>query len=130
MTRGNAKTSTFTAGIRAEKSSEKDKWTTYLNTLWNRNRVVNTDVTTSNAVWGGVRYDRNITSKLFAFGSYDFERDIPPLLRFRSVVGGGLGYHLIKNDQTELDVFGDAAWNKSWYIGTTTSSAEILVGNT
>lgn len=130
MSRGNAVTTTFTAGIRAEKSGERDKWTTYLNTLWNRNRVAGLDITASNAVWGGVRYDRNITGKLFAFGSYDFERDIPQLLRFRSVVGGGLGYHVIKNDKTELDVFGGLAWNKSWFIGATTSSAEVLVGNT
>lgn len=130
MSRGNAVTTTFTAGLRAERSTDKDKWTVYLNSLWNRNRVAGLDVTASNAFWGGVRYDRNITSKLFAFGSYDFERDIPQLLKYRSVAGGGLGYHVIKNDKTELDVFGGAAWNKTWFIGATTSSAEVLVGNT
>lgn len=130
FTSGNSTTRTFTAGIRAEKSSEQDKWTTYLNSLWNRNRVAGLNVTTSNAIWGGLRYDRNVTKKLFVFGSYDFERDIPQLLRFRSVVGAGVGYHVIKNDKTELDVFGGAAWNKTWFVGTTRSSAEILVGNT
>lgn len=131
FTSGNSKTSTFTAGVRAEKSSENDKWTAYGNSLWNRNRVAGLNVTTSNAIWGGLRYDRNITKKVFAFGSYDFERDKPQLLKFRSVVGGGLGYHAIKNDQTELDFFGGAAWNKTWFTtGATRSSAEILVGNT
>ncbi len=130
FTSGNTRTSTFAAGVRAEKSGENSKWTTYGNTLWSRNKVGLVNVTTSNAIWGGLRYDRNITKKLFAFGSYDFERDKPQLLNFRSVLGAGLGYHAIKNDQTELDVFGGAAWNKTWYVGPNTSSAELLVGNT
>lgn len=130
FTSGNADTATFTAGVRAEKSAEKDKWTTYLNTLWNRNKVAGINVTTSNAIWGGLRYDRNITKKLFGFGSFDFERDKPQKLNFRSVIGAGLGYHAIKNDKTELDFFGGAAWNRTWFIGSTRSSAELLVGNT
>ena len=130
LTSGNADTATFTAGVRAEKSGENDKWTTYLNTLWNRNKVAGVNVTTSNAIWGGLRYDRKISGRLFGFGSFDFERDKPQLLNFRSVIGGGLGYHVIKNDQTELDVFGGAAWNRTWFVGSTRSSAEILVGNT
>lgn len=131
FTSGNSKTSTFTAGVRAEKSSEKDKWTAYGNSLWNRNRITGVNVTTSNAVWGGLRYDRNITKKLFGFGSYDFERDQPQRLNFRSVVGAGLGYHAVKNENTELDFFGGAAWNKTWFVGNVTkSSAEALVGNT
>lgn len=130
FTSGNSKTSTFTAGARAEKSSTKDKWTVYANSLWNRNKVGSTNVTTSNAIWGGLRYDRNITKKLFVFGSYDFERDRPQKVNFRSVLGAGLGYHAIKNDKTELDLFGGAAWNNTWFIGPNRSSAEALVGNT
>ena len=130
FTSGNTKSATFTAGVRAEKSSDSDKWTTYMNSLWNRNRVGLVDVTTSNAVWGGLRYDRNITKKVFAFGSFDFERDRPQLLNFRSVIGAGLGYHAIKNDRTELDVFAGAAWNKTWFVGANPSTAEVLVGNT
>jgi putative salt-induced outer membrane protein YdiY len=129
FTSGNSKTSTFTAGVRAEKSSIKDKWTVYANSLWNRNKVGSTNVTTSNAIWGGLRYDRNITKKLFIFGSYDFERDRPQKVNFRSVLGAGLGYHAIKNEKTELDLFGGAAWNNTWYIGPNKSSAELLVGN-
>ncbi len=131
LTSGNSKTNTLTAGVRAEKSGENDKWTFYTNALRSRNRVGLVNVTTSNAIWGGLRYDRNITKKVFAFGLYDYERDIPQSLKYRSVVGGGLGYHAIKNDQTELDFFGGAAWNKTWFTtGLTRSSAEVLVGNT
>jgi putative salt-induced outer membrane protein YdiY len=130
LTGGNSKTSTFTAGVRAEKSGESNKWTTYLNSLWNRNRIGNSNVTTSNAIWGGIRYDKNINKKTFVFGLYDFERDRPQRVNFRSVLGAGLGYHAVKNDKTELDLFGGAAWNKTWFIGPNRSSAEVLVGNT
>lgn len=129
-TSGNSRTMIFTSGVRAEKSGENDKITTYFNALWNRNRVADINLTTSNAIWGGVRYDRNISKKWFAFGSFDFERDKPQLLNFRSVLGAGLGYHAIKNDRTELDVFSGAAWNRSWFFGPNTSSAEVLIGNT
>lgn len=130
FTSGNTKNTLVTAGIRAEKSGDKDKWTTYLNALWNRNRVGGLNVTTSNAIWGGLRYDRNLTKKWFAFGSFDFERDKPQRLNFRSVVGAGLGYHLIKSERTELDIFSGAAWNRTWFLGAAnTSSAEILIGN-
>lgn len=131
LTSGNADTSTFTAGIRAEKSGKSDKWTTYLNSLISRNRVADVNVTTSNAIWGGLRYDRNLTKKIFAFASYDFERDKPQRLNFRSVLGAGLGYHVIKNEKTELDVFSGAAWNRTWFVGAdNTSSAEVQIGNT
>ncbi|HMS40583.1 MAG TPA: DUF481 domain-containing protein [Pyrinomonadaceae bacterium] len=130
FTRGNSKTSTIVAGIRAEKSGDNDKWTTYLNGLYNRNRAGGLNVTTSNAIWGGLRYDRNLTKKWFAFGSYDFERDKPQRLNFRSVLGGGLGYHFIKNERTELDLFSGAAWNRTWFLdAANTSSAEVLFGN-
>lgn len=130
FTAGNARTATFTSGIRAERSSEKDKWTVYLNSLWNRNRVAGVNLTTSNAIWGGLRYDRNLTKKFFVYGAYDFERDIPQLLNFRSVAGGGAGYHVIKNDRAELDVFSGLAWNRSWFVGPNTSAAEFVVGDT
>jgi len=130
LTSGNTKTALVTAGIRAEKSGDKDKWTTYLNALWNRNRVGGLNVTTSNAIWGGLRYDRNLTKKWFAFASFDFERDKPQRLNFRSVVGAGLGYHLIKSERTELDLFSGAAWNRTWFLDAgNTSSAEVLIGN-
>jgi hypothetical protein len=41
-----------------------------------------------------------------------------------------LGYHAIKNDRTELDLFSGVAWNRTWLVGApNTSSAEILFGN-
>lgn len=130
-TSGNSRTSTFTAGVRAERTTTRDKWTAYLKGLVNRNRVTGTNVTTSNAMWGGIRYDRNFSKRMFVFGTYDFERDKPQKLNFRSVLGAGIGDHLVKRDRTEIDLLAGAAWNRTWRVGSNdTTIAEALFGNT
>jgi putative salt-induced outer membrane protein YdiY len=129
LTSGNSSNTLFTAGMRAEKPGESSKWTTYANTLWNRNKIGALNQTTSNAIWGGLRYDRNITKKVFAFGSFDFERDRPQRLNMRTVLGGGLGYHAIQNDRTSLDLFSGLAYNRTWYVGPNKNAAELLIGD-
>ncbi len=129
FTTGNSRTSQMTTGLRATKTGTKDKLTVYSRSLWNSNRNA-TVSTTQNAVWGGARYDRRLSEKTFGFISYDFERDRPRKLYFRSVPGGGLGHHLIKNDRTELDVLVGGGWNRTWQVGPNTDTPEALAGNT
>jgi putative salt-induced outer membrane protein len=129
FTTGNSRTSQMTTGLRATKTGTKDKLTVYSRSLWNSNR--NSSVsTTQNAVWGGARYDRRLSDRTFGFVSYDFERDRPRKLILRSVPGGGLGHHLIKNDRTELDVLVGGGWNRTWQVGPNTDTPEALAGNT
>lgn len=129
FTTGNSRTSQMTTGLRATKTGTKDKLTVYSRSLWNSNRNASVS-TTQNAVWGGARYDRRLSEKTFGFISYDFERDRPRKLYFRSVPGGGLGHHLIKNDRTELDVLVGGGWNRTWQVGPNTDTPEALAGNT
>jgi putative salt-induced outer membrane protein len=124
-TSGNSRTSTLASGIRATKTGVTDRLTVYVRSLWNSNRLA-AQHTTQNAVWGGFRYDRDINRNMFGFGSWDFERDRPRGLKFRSVIGGGFGHHTIKNDRTELDVLLGLAWNRAWQIGSFTDTPEIL----
>jgi putative salt-induced outer membrane protein len=124
-TTGNSKTSTLATGIRASKSGRNDKLTAYVRSLLNNNRKA-FQRTTQNAVWGGFRYDRDINARMFGFGSWDFERDRPKRLNFRSVIGGGIGHHMIKNDRTELDLMAGLAWNRAWQIGPDTDTPEAL----
>ena len=128
-TTGNSRTSTLTTSIRAGKTGGRDKLTVYARSLWysNRNAVV---ATTQNAVWGGARYDRNLSDRTFGFGSFDFERDRPRNLYFRSVIGGGIGHHIARNDKTEIDVLIGGAWNRTWQVGPNTDTPEVLAGNT
>lgn len=125
FTSGNSNTSTLTSGVRASKAGHSDKLTVYARSLWNSNRNA-VQSTTQNAVWGGFRYDRDLNRKLFSFGSWDFERDRPKRLNFRSVIGGGLGNHTIKNDRTELDLLVGLAWNRAWQVGANSDTPESL----
>lgn len=130
FTSGNTKTTTMSSGIRAVKNGGDDKLTVYARNLWNSNRNSGRQITTQNAVWGGLRYDRDLNDRLFAFGSFDFERDRPKKLNFRSVLGGGIGHHTVKNERTELELIFGGAWNRTWQVGPNTDTPEALAGNT
>jgi putative salt-induced outer membrane protein YdiY len=129
FTSGNTRTLTLTSGIRGVKSGQNDKLTLYLRSLWNRSRTGTDNRTTSNAVWGGVRYDRNVNDRMFGFGAFDFERDSPNKLYFRSVLGGGLGDHILKNKQSEWDMLLGSAWNHTWQLGKNVDIPEAHAGS-
>lgn len=128
FTSGNSNNSTMTTGVRAVKSGGRDNLTVYARSLWNSNRGGGRMVTTQNAFWGGARYDRNLERELFAYGSYDFERDRPKGLNLRSVVGAGVGRHVLKNEITQLDLLLGGAWNRTWQTGDNTDTPEAVAG--
>jgi len=127
-TSGNSNTTTLATGLRAVKNGGSDKLTVYVRSLWHSNHGSGQLLTTQNAFWGGGRYDRNLARRVFGFVSYDFERDRPKKLNFRSVVGGGLGHHLVKNERTEIDVLAGAGWNRTWQTGPNSDTPEALFG--
>jgi len=130
LTTGNSKTSAFTAGARAVRETTKDKITVYANAIQASNRTTGVKVTTAKAVWFGGRYDYNINKKLFVFGSADFESDAQQLLDLRMVLGGGFGYRAIRNEKTQLDIFGGADYNREYYkTGLRSNSAELMIGD-
>ena len=129
-TSGNSNYTTMSTGLRAVKTGDRDNLTVYARSLWYSNRNSGQMITTQNAFWGGVRYDRNLDRKKFGFISYDFERDKPRKLHLRSVTGGGLGLHMIKNEATEFDVLLGGAWNRTWQQGENTDTPEGLAGAT
>lgn len=130
-TSGNSANTTMTTGLRAVKTGHRDNLTVYARSLWNTNRGGSEHVTTQNAFWGGARYDRDINDRMFSFISYDFERDRPQKLNFRSVAGGGIGRHWIKGEDTQMDVLLGAAWNRTWIKnGQNTDSPEMINGVT
>ena len=129
-TSGNSNYTTMSTGLRAVKAGGKDNLTVYARSLWYSNRNSGRMVTTQNAFWGGSRYDRSIDRTNFGFVSYDFERDAPRGLNFRSVAGLGVGRHVVKNEMTELDVIVGGAWNRTWQRGDNPDTPEGLAGAT
>jgi putative salt-induced outer membrane protein YdiY len=128
---GNSTNTTMATGLRAVKSGGRDNLTIYARSLWNSNHGTGRMVTTQNAFWGGARYDRDINDRMFSFISYDFERDRPQKLSFRSVAGGGIGRHWIKGEDTQMDVLLGGAWNRTWKTnGENTDTPEMINGVT
>lgn len=125
-TRGNSNNLTMTSGLRAVRVNPQGGMSVYFRSLWNNAHTAG--LTTQNAFWGGARYDRNLTRKMFGFLSYDFERDKPRRLSFRSVAGAGAGHRTIKNDRTELEIFAGLGWNRTWQAGADTDTPEGLAG--
>ena len=94
-----------------------------------KNEVNDVSQTTANAIRGGARYEYNLTKRLFAFGFADFEYNEIQLLDLRMVLGGGLGYNVVKNERTDFSVFGGGSYNHEAFANDTTrNSAEIIVG--
>lgn len=129
-TSGNSNNVTMSTGLRASKATPDGGLTIYVRSLWNSNHGTNANVTTQNAFWGGLRYDRTIDKRLFSFISYDFERDKPKRLDFRSVAGGGIGHRTIKGERTELELLVGGAWNRTWQFGNDSDTPEAIAGLT
>jgi putative salt-induced outer membrane protein len=129
-TQGNADTTTINLGLNAVRATTRDKTTAYVTQLYSANSTAGVSLTTANAVRGGIRYDLNLTQKLFAFAFTDLEFDEFQSLDLRFVAGGGPGYHVIKNERTLFDIFGGGSYNKEFFsTGLRRSSGEVLVGD-
>lgn len=135
-TRGNSETLTFTTGMSAARTTSRDKISAYITTLFAKNSAGGVSVTTAEAARGGVRFDLNLSQRTFAFGFTDLEYDKFQRLDLRNVIGGGVGYHVLKTERTAFDVFGGAAFNQEFFaedparplLDVTRRSAELLVG--
>jgi putative salt-induced outer membrane protein YdiY len=106
LARGNSDTTNLALGFNAERPTTADKWTIQAASLYSTSVTNGISSTSANALGGFIRYDRNLTKKLFAFGlfagSYDHAQD----LNVRISPSGGLGYHLIASPVTTLDLLG------------------------
>ncbi len=118
LSRGNSKTRNLSVGFNAVHPTSKDKITLYANSIFASNDKEGiTPHTTANAIFGGARYDRNISARLFAFANADFQYDEVQTLDLRSLFGGGVGFHVVKTDHTTLDLLGGANYTRDKYAG-------------
>jgi putative salt-induced outer membrane protein YdiY len=125
LTGGNSETKNLAIGFLAARQSLKSKLGMYANTVYATstttvvtiNPFTNTKFTstTANTEAGGIRYDHDLQPKIFAFAAADFFADALQGLNLRSVFGGGLGYHAIKNDGTTLDFLGGLNYTRESY---------------
>ena len=128
-TRGNSSTTTVNIGMDAVRKTSRDKIEATLTSLYATNKTSGVKVTTADAIRGSVSYSLNVSQRAFAFGFLSPEFDKFQHLDLRLVVGGGLGYHVVKTERTSFDVFGGATLNKEFFSnGLHRTSGELLGG--
>jgi putative salt-induced outer membrane protein YdiY len=112
---GNSRSLSITNAIVAARETAKDKISVYFNQLYAKGLVGKTVGITAQSLRGGWKYDRNINPRTFFTVFDDYENDKFQNLKFRGVFGGGLGFHAVKRDRSQLDLLGGIALNHESY---------------
>jgi putative salt-induced outer membrane protein YdiY len=129
LTRGNSQTKNLALAFNANRKTLHDKLTLYANSVFATNDAPGaTPSTSADAKQGGIRYDHDITPRLFAFVSGDFQSDSLQSLNLRSVFGGGLGLHVIKREATTLDLLGGGNFTHESYDAFSRNLGAITFG--
>ncbi len=100
-----------------------DKITLYVSSINTRNDLAS-PTTVASLVQGGLRYDRNLRPRVFAYGAADFMSNALQFLDLRGVYGGGFGYHAIKSETTTLDFLGGLNYTHETY-----SNGKLIPGS-
>jgi putative salt-induced outer membrane protein YdiY len=129
LTRGNSQTKNLALAFTADRKTSNDEITLYTNSVYATNDAPGAiPATTANTIQGGIRYDRDLTKRLFAYVGADFQTDDLQGLNLRSVLGGGLGFHAIKNDLTTLDFLGGLNYTRENYVTLQRNFAALSLG--
>ncbi|MFY9659272.1 MAG: DUF481 domain-containing protein [Terriglobales bacterium] len=108
LTAGNSETKNLNIGFNAIRTGFHDKLILYETTNYAATSKLALQPipsqTTANSNGGGIRYDRDVTPRVFGFVSGDFFNNSPQDLDLRYILGGGIGFHAIKTANTTLDL--------------------------
>ena len=113
LARGNSESLSISTGVNLARTTTTDKLVLYTTTVYTKDDILN--AITANAVQGGIRYDHNLTKKLFAYIAGDFEHDDLQKLDIRAIPSAGLGLHVINSPRAVLDILGGASWTHESY---------------
>jgi len=114
VARGNSQTENLAVAFNAVHATLNDKITLYASSIDTKNDLA-TPSTVANLETGGLRYDRNVNPRLFAFGGADFMSNALQDLDLRAVYSGGFGFHAIKSDRTVLNILGGINYTHETY---------------
>jgi putative salt-induced outer membrane protein YdiY len=127
LTRGNSQTKNLALAFTADRKTAGDHLGLYANSVFAGNDAPGA-ATTAQATQSGARYDRNFDSRLFSFGSADFQTDALQSLDLRSVLGAGLGLHAIRGDRTTLDILAGGNYTRENYSSLQRDVAAVTLG--
>jgi len=128
LARGNSDTTNFDTGFTLDRKTTSDHIGVYESSLYSSNGLPGGGVT-ANAIFGGARYDHNITDKLFGFVSGDFTHDELQGLNLQQIYSGGLGWHAISTSTTTFDLLGGFNYTRDSYGATPTTPAPTVTRN-
>jgi len=115
--------------LNLNRKTQRDQIKAYESSAYATNGLPGGGVT-ANAILGGVRYERNITQKLFVFGAGDFTHDELQGLDIRQIYTVGLGWHVIdRSNVTTFDVLAGINYTREHYSGTATIPAPTVTRN-
>jgi len=114
LARGNSETENLALAFNAVHTSLNDKITLYANSIYTKNNL-STPSVGANVQQGGLRYDRNLNPRSFAFAGGDFSSNALQFLDLRQVYTGGFGFHAIKSDKTALNLLAGVNYTHETY---------------
>jgi putative salt-induced outer membrane protein YdiY len=115
IARGNSQSENLALAFNAVHPTLNDKITLYATTLYTKNDLPAPGSVAANLEQGGLRYDRNLNPRLFAFAGADFMSNALQFLDLRQVYTGGFGYHVIKSESTMVNVLGGINYTHETY---------------
>jgi putative salt-induced outer membrane protein YdiY len=123
LARGNSNTTNLAIGFNGARTTLNDKLLTYATSIYASNNTPGSGGVTADDIRGGARYDHNIGSRAFAFGSVDYEYNELQDLNLRSIYSAGFGYHAIKQPNMTLDILLGGNYTRESYSATATTLA-------
>ena len=129
LARGNSETTNLALGFNADRKTLKDEISLNATSLYSTSTAAGVTTTNANALGGSIRYDHNLTPRLFAFGLFAGMYDHAQLLNERISPGGGLGVHVIASKITSLDLLGGIGYTyENYEDGVTNNIVNAIIG--
>ena len=123
IARGNSQTENLALALNAIHPTLDDKITIYASFLNTKNDLA-TPSDVASLEQGGLRYDRNLKPRVFAFAGADFMANALQFLDLRAVYTAGFGFHAIQSDATILNFLGGVNYTHETY-----SNGPVVVGS-
>jgi putative salt-induced outer membrane protein len=130
LSSGNNDSLTLSLNASTSRATTEDKVSLYSVGNYGRSKVSGVKTTTADLLRLGGRYDFNLSQDWFSFGAAEGETDKAGAgVRDRYSLNGGVGYHVLHNDQHTVDLFAGAGYTDTRLIdGTSDKGAQALLG--
>jgi putative salt-induced outer membrane protein YdiY len=114
VARGNSETESLALAFNAVHTTLNDKITLYATAINTTNDLA-TPSSVASLTTGGIRYDRNLNPRMFAFVAADYQSNGLQYLDLRAVYTGGIGVHVIKSDNTMFNFLAGVNYTHETY---------------